>query len=201
MDELGSEQFSIVYDKLRKLARRTLLVSSNHMTLDPTDLVHEAWVKLRSGKNGHCWLSELHFYAAAAETMRHLLVDRTRRKSALKHGGDFSKKPIEFAQREFSRPQKDEICIVRLHTALQMLHQESVSGARVVDLKYFAGLSNDEVAVIMELSESAVRRLWTWARARLFQLYTQIEQQEFSGDTEIRGEYTGGQYVNSPTLN
>lgn len=201
MEQLGFEHFSIVYDKLRKLARRTLLASSIHMTLDPTDLVHEAWVKLRSGKNPQRWLSDLHFYAAAAETMRHLLVDRTRRKSALKHGGDFTRKPIEFAQRVFSLPEKDEICFVRLHTAIQMLQRESMSGARVVDLKYFAGLSNEEVGVIMELNEPAVRRLWTWARTRLFQLYTQIEQQEFSGDVQSSGEYSGGQSVNSPVLN
>jgi RNA polymerase sigma factor (TIGR02999 family) len=191
MDDLEFEHFSTVYDKLRKLARRTLLASGIHLTLDPTDLVHEAWVKLRAGKNSQRWFSEMHFYAAAAETMRHLLVDRTRRKSALKHGGGFTRKPIEFAQREFSLPVSDEICFLRLHVALQMLQQESSSGARVIDLKYFAGLSNEEVAVILELNEAAVRRLWTWARVRLFQLYTQIERQEFSGD----------EYLKSPALN
>ncbi len=182
MDELRSEHFSMLYDKLRRLARRTLLASGIHLTLDPTDLVHEAWLKLRAGETARDWVSDMHFYAAAAETMRHLLVDRTRRKSALKHGGDFTRRPLEYAERVFALPVSEEICFLRLHSALEILKQESISGAQVIDLKYFTGLSNTEVALIMELNEPAVRRLWTWARVRLFQLYQQLERLEFSSE-------------------
>lgn len=172
----------MLYDKLRRLARRTLLASGVHLTLDPTDLVHEAWLKLRVGETAGHWASDMHFYAAAAETMRHLLVDRTRRKSALKHGGDFARRPLEYAERVFVLPVSEEICFLRLHNALEILKQESISGARVIDLKYFTGLSNTDVGLIMELNEAAVRRLWTWARVRLFQLYQQLERLEFSGE-------------------
>ena len=182
MDELRSEHFSMLYDKLRRLARRTLLASGIHLTLDPTDLVHEAWLKLRAGETARNWVSDMHFYAAAAETMRHLLVDRTRRKLALKHGGDFTRRPLEYAERVFALPVSEEICFLRLHSALEILKQESISGAQVIDLKYFTGLSNTEVALIMELNEPAVRRLWTWARVRLFQLYQQLERLEFSSE-------------------
>ena len=182
MDELRSEHFSMLYDKLRRLARRTLLASGIHLTLDPTDLVHEAWLKLRAGETARDWVSDMHFYAAAAETMRHLLVDRTRRKLALKHGGGFTRRPLEYAERVFALPVSEEICFLRLHSALEILKQESISGAQVIDLKYFTGLSNTEVALIMELNEPAVRRLWTWARVRLFQLYQQLERLEFSSE-------------------
>ncbi|MEI7701503.1 MAG: ECF-type sigma factor [Planctomycetia bacterium] len=185
MDELRSEHFLMLYDKLRTLARRTLLASGVHLTLDPTDLVHEAWLKLRAGETARHWTSDTHFYAAAAETMRHLLVDRTRRKWALKHGGDFTRRPLEYAERVFALPVSEDICFLRLHTALESLKQESISGARVIDLKYFTGLSNTEVGLIMELNEPAVRRLWTWARVRLFQLYQELERLEFSGDNSV----------------
>lgn len=176
--------FAALYDKLRKLARRTLLASGIHPTLDPTELVHEAWIKLGMSNSPQQWSSEKHFYAAAAETMRHLLVDRTRRKSALKHGGDFKRSPMERALQVQSQVYREDICFIRLHEALEVLRQESANGARVIDLKYYAGLSNEEVAALMEVKEQTVRRLWIWGRARLFQIYELLERREFSGQDD-----------------
>lgn len=177
----GGQHFAALYEKLRKLARRTLLSSGIHPTLDPTDLVHEAWIKLGVADSPQHWKSEKHFYAAAAETMRHLLVDRTRRKSALKHGGDFKRRPIERALRIQSQGAREDICFIRVHKALEVLRQESANSARVIDLKYFAGLSHEEVAALLEIKEQTVRGLWTWGRARLFQIYEMLERHEFSG--------------------
>lgn len=182
--EGGGQHFAALYEKLRKLARRTLLSSGIHLTLDPTELVHEAWIKLGVADQSQHWKSEKHFYAAAAETMRHLLVDRTRRKSARKHGGDFNRRPIERALQVQSKIYREEICYLRLHKALEVLRQESANGARVIDLKYFAGLSHEEVASLLEIKEPTVRGLWTWGRARLFQIYEMLERQEFSGQDE-----------------
>lgn len=182
-DRPGAERqhFSAIYDKLRKLARRTLLSSGIHPTLDPTELVHEAWIKLGAADSLQHWKSEQHFCAAAAETMRHLLVDRTRRKLARKHGGDFKRRPIEWALRIQSQGAREDICFIRVHEALEVLRQESANGARVIDLKYFAGLSHEEVATLLEIKEQTVRDLWTWGRARLFQIYEMLERNEFSG--------------------
>jgi RNA polymerase sigma factor (TIGR02999 family) len=166
----------LVYDELRKLAAAKLAQEKPGQTLEATALVHEAYLRLvasparESGEEPHHWNSRGHFFAAAAEAMRRILVDQARRKQAEKHGGGRLRVdlPADLAGAE---SQADDL--VALDEALGRLERHDADAARLVKLRYFAGLSHQEAAQAMGLSRGAADRLWALARAWLFRQLSQ----------------------------
>lgn len=155
----------LVYDELRKLAAAKIAHEKPGQTLQATGLVHEAYVRLVDVEQPQQWDSRGHFFAAAAEAMRRILVDNSRRKRSQKRGGDFNR--IEFAvpgQTE-TDPQID---LLALDDALHKLEEQHPDKAEVVKLRYFAGCSLEETAEMLGLSRATAQRRWAYARAWLF---------------------------------
>ena len=155
----------LVYDELRNLATARMLQESAGHTLQPTALVHEAWLRLVGDANQN-WKSRAYFFAAAAEAMRRILVEHARRKARLKYGGGQQRLNIEdldLAQ----APPDDKIVLV--DDALEHLERSNPERGRVVVLKFFGGMTNKEVADTMNISERTVDRHWVCAKAWLFQ--------------------------------
>ena len=154
----------LVYDELRKLARRRLARETPGQTLDATALVHEAYLRLvGKGKVEH-WDGKRHFFAAAAEAMRRILIENARRKKRQKHGGGRCR--VEFAEHDLvflSSPEE----LVALDEALARLAAEDATAAEVVKLRFYAGLSVEEAAEALSLSRANAYRHWTYARAWL----------------------------------
>lgn len=162
--DLASEALlPLVYDELRRLARARLRHEAGIMTLPATALVHEAWLRLQ-GSSGLQWDHRGHFFAAAAEAMRRVAVDYARAARSQKRGGDQIRVEPLTAQGATPPPSTD---LVDLDHALGRLERIDSVMARVVKLKYFAGLSNAETAEALELSARTVNRQWTAARAWL----------------------------------
>jgi RNA polymerase sigma factor (TIGR02999 family) len=155
----------LVYDQLRNLAAARMLQESAGHTLQPTALVHEAWLRLASDGNQN-WKGRAYFFAAAAEAMRRILVEHARRKARLKHGGGQERLNIEDMDLAESAPD-DKILLV--DEVLQDLERSNPERARVVVLKFFGGMTNKEVAGTLDISERSVDRHWVCAKAWLFQ--------------------------------
>jgi RNA polymerase sigma factor (TIGR02999 family) len=157
--------FPLVYEELRHLAARKLSHESPGQTLQATALVHEAYIRL-AGEESQDWKSRRHFFRAAAEAMRRILIDNARRKKSLKHGGEHQKIDLDdaaFAQD--NAPSVDHL--IALDEALSRLSEEEETRAEVVKLRYFAGLSVAQTADILEISPTTVKRYWAYARAWL----------------------------------
>jgi len=149
------------------------------MTLQPTALVHEAWIRL-GGKMDRSWESREHFFNAAALTMRRILMDRARQKASLKHGGgDPEMAAIHLEAPDMSADER----LLLIDESLKQFERENPDDARIVMLKFFAGLTNQEVADSLGVNEKTVRRKWTFAKARLFQILTEIEQAQEKTDS------------------
>ncbi|HZL36193.1 MAG TPA: sigma-70 family RNA polymerase sigma factor [Tepidisphaeraceae bacterium] len=161
----AGELLPLVYDELRKLARHRMSGEAADHTLQPTALVHEAYLRL-VGKDNPGWQNRAHFFAAAAEAMRRILVDHARRKQADKRGGDLERQPLDSAQLVAPSPGND---IVALDEALGRLKRIEPQAAQVVELKYFAGLSLQEIAQMLGISPRTADRQWAYARAWLHQ--------------------------------
>jgi len=166
----GEEQASerllpLVYQELRNLAAARMLQESAGHTLQPTALVHEAWLRL-VGSGGQNWKSRAYFFAAAAEAMRRILVEHARRKARLKHGGGQQRLNIEDLELAGAAPD-DKILLV--DEALAQLEVCQPERARVVVMKFFSGMTNQEVADTLGISERSVDRHWVCAKAWLFQ--------------------------------
>lgn len=159
----------LVYDELRKLAARKLAQERPGHTLQATALVHEAYVRLvRPASPGATqWGGRAHFFAAAAEAMRRILVENARRKARLRHGGNRQRVRIEELPPEVAvqAPSDD---ILSVHEALDDLERHNPQAASVVKFHYFVGLSFAEVAELMGTSERTAFRSWSYARAWLF---------------------------------
>lgn len=156
------ELLPLLYDELHRLARARLAGTPPGQTLQPTALVHEAFIKLvQHGDPG--WKGRRHFFAAAATAMRQILVDRARRRGALKRGGD-RQRVNEEPEIEIATPHED---ILSLNEALTKLEAEDPRKAQIVMLRYFAGLTPEETAETMELSLSTVEREWKYVKAWL----------------------------------
>lgn len=155
----------LVYDELRNLATARMLQESAGHTLQPTALVHEAWLRLVGDSNKN-WKSQAYFFAAAAEAMRRILVEHARRKARLKYGGGQQRLNIEDLELA-EAPTDDKILLV--DEALEHLERTNPERARVVVLKFFGGMTNKEVADTMNTSERSVDRHWVCAKAWLFQ--------------------------------
>ncbi len=153
-----------VYDELRKLAARKLANEASGHTLQPTALVHEAWLRLSQESNSR-WKNREHFFAVSAEVMRRILVDRARRRRSRKHGGELERVDLDAVELPIGG---DDDLILQVHEALDRLEVEDSEKARVVKLRFFVGLENTEVAELMGISEKTVQRHWTFAKAWLF---------------------------------
>jgi len=154
----------LVYDELRQLAAQKLAQEQPGQTLQATALVHEAYLRLVDVERAQHWNSRGHFFAAAAEAMRRILVDAARRKRRPKHGGE--RQRVELDERvSLSDDRAGEL--LSLHTALEKLEAESQEKARLVKLRYFAGLSHQEAAHAMGISRATADRHWAYAKAFL----------------------------------
>ena len=154
----------LVYDELRRLAAQKLAREAPGQTLQPTALVHEAYLRLVGDNEALHWDSRGHFFAAAAEAMRRILVESARRKKRVKHGGDVQR--VDLADRDVPvRPPPDEI--IALDEALTRLTEEDPEAAKVVQLHFFAGLSIDQAAEVLGVSRATAYRQWSYARAWL----------------------------------
>ncbi len=157
----AQELLPLVYDELRRLAARKMAHEAPGQTLNATALVHEAYLRLVGEQH---FESRGHFFAAAAEAMRRILVEKARRKKRIKHGGEV--KRAEFDVALVSAPQNDDD-ILALDEALNKLRSDDPVKSRLVELRFFAGLSIEEAATILEISTATAKRYWRFARAWL----------------------------------
>jgi RNA polymerase sigma factor (TIGR02999 family) len=165
-DSQASDQLlPLVYDELRKLAASHLAKEQPGQTLQPTALVHEAYLRLTNGENPGTWNSQGHFFAAAATAIRRILVENARRKQSVKHGGAFTKQPLpDDLPLNSSVFQED---LLALDEALQKFADVHSQAAEVVQLLYFGGLTLPEAAQTLEISPRTVSRHWEYARTWL----------------------------------
>jgi RNA polymerase sigma factor (TIGR02999 family) len=162
----AAQLLPLVYDELRRLASQWLAQEAPGQTLQPTALVHEAYVRLTGTSSPETgWDSRRHFFAAAAEAMRRILVENARRKKRLKHGGDRRRVSLEVAESMVQAPSED---LLALDEALTRLTAHDPIKAEVVKLRFFAGLTMPEVAQSLDLSLTTAERYWTYARTWLY---------------------------------
>lgn len=162
--EASEELLPLVYEELRRLAAARMARESAGHTLQPTALVHEAWLRLVND-NDRSWQNRWHFFGAAAEAMRRILIDNARRKSRVRHGGDQQRLNIDDVEQAAATPDEK---LLQLNDALEQMEKENPEYARIVMLKYFTGLTNHEVAETLGISESTVERYWFNAKRWLF---------------------------------
>jgi len=160
----GAELLPLVYDELRNLAAARMAAEAPGHTLQPTALVHEAYLRLVGSADESRWDGRGHFFGAAAEAMRRILVDAARRKRREKHGGGFDRVDLDEAQPVAADPHHD---LVALDGALTRLAVEDPQAARLVELRHFAGLTIPEAARALGMSPRTADRLWAYARAWL----------------------------------
>jgi RNA polymerase sigma factor (TIGR02999 family) len=153
----------LVYDELRQLAAQRLAQETPGQTLQPTALVHEAYLRLVDSDRAQHWNSRGHFFAAAAEAMRRILVESARRKQRLKHGGGRAR---EHEDRDFACPERPA-WLLALDEALDRLTATSPQAAELVKLRYFAGFSSNEAASLLGISPRKANQVWAYARAWL----------------------------------
>jgi RNA polymerase sigma factor (TIGR02999 family) len=167
-DPRAAEQLlPLVYDELRKLAAARLAQEKPGQTLEATALVHEAYVRLvgsPSEDGAREWEGRAHFFAAAAEAMRRILVEKARRKRRPRHGGGLARVDIELANIASPMPDED---LLALDEAMTRLAAEDPIRARLVQLRFYGGLSNEEAARILGISGATAKRYWRYARAWL----------------------------------
>ena len=159
----AAELVPLVYDELRKLAASKLAHEQSGQTLQPTALVHEAWLRLIGDQSfeGHG-----HFFAAAAEAMRRILIERARQKKSLKRGRGFERLDLEHAD---VAVHADDNTLLLVDEALEKLAREDPEAAQLIKLRFFAGMTNDEAGRAMGISERTAKRYWTFARAWLYE--------------------------------
>lgn len=162
----------LIYDQLRKLAAHQLSREKAGQTLDPTALVHEAYLRLVGTDDNSNWQNRGHFFAAAAEAMRRILIENARRKQSHKRGGGRVRQSLDESLVAASAPHED---ILALDEALQKLAVKDPVKAQLVKLRYFAGLTGNEAARALGISSTTAERYWAYARAWL---YKQIRSDE-----------------------
>lgn len=155
---------SAVYDELRRLAAWKLARERPGQTLQATELVHEAYLRLLGGEAAP-WANSVHFFGAAAEAMRRILVESARRKARLKHGGGLRKREIDEAD---AIVMSDSIDLVALDEALEKLTREDEVKAQLVKLRYFAGMTVEQAGTLLGISRATADRYWTFARTWLY---------------------------------
>ena len=162
--DAASQLLPLVYDELRKLAAQKLARETPGQTLQPTALVHEAYLRLVGEDEEQHWDSRGHFFAAAAEAMRRILVEKARQKASLKRGGDRDRMDVVDGLLAAPEPRED---LVALDEALTKLAATDKQAAELVQLRYFAGLPIREVADILGIAPRTADRLWAFAKAWL----------------------------------
>ena len=161
----AEQLLTLVYEELRRLAACKLASTASEQTLQPTALVHEAWLKL-VGDRDRTFQNRTHFFRAAAEAMRHILIDRVRRKKTQRHGGEYRR--VDFDAAELDVPaSEDSDQLLALDEVLDKFAQEFPIQAELVKLKYFAGMTNEEVAQVLDISVSTAKNYWTFSRSWL----------------------------------
>jgi RNA polymerase sigma factor (TIGR02999 family) len=159
----ADELLPLVYQELRKLAASKMVHELPGQTLQPTALVHEAWLRL-TGENKPTWASRAQFFSAAAEAMRRILVEKARRKSRLRHGAELQR--VDFSNLDIAIVE-DDSAVLAVNEALDRLAQHDGVAAELIKLRFFAGLSNLEAAHVLGLAERTAKRTWAYARAWL----------------------------------
>ena len=154
----------LVYEELRRLAAHKMANEAAGQTLQPTALVHEAWLRL-VGNQDQKWEGRAHFFAAAAEAMRRILIDRARRKRAVRHGGDQQR--VELQEVDLAAPGDDDQ-LLAVNDALDKLAGQHKEEAELVKLRYFVGMTNEEAAEVLGISVRTAKYYWTHARAWLY---------------------------------
>jgi RNA polymerase sigma factor (TIGR02999 family) len=164
---VSAELLPLLYDELRNLAAGYMAREAPGQTMQATALVHEAWLRL-SSEDARLWSDRAHFFRAAAQAMRHILVDRARAKARLKRGA--KAETLDIHELDLAQATMDE----RVLLVDEMLHRLEIENpeiARVISLKFFGGLTEKEIATINGVTERTVRRQWAFARTRLFQMF------------------------------
>lgn len=154
----------LVYDELRKLAAARMARESPNHTLQPTALVHEAYLRLVDAEQVKNWQSRAHFFAAAAEAMRRILVESARRKARLKHGGGLQRRPLDEAA-EIAGAQSPDV--IAINEALEQLESVDEAAAKLVKLRFFAGMSVEQAAEALGMSTRSAYHTWDYARSWL----------------------------------
>jgi RNA polymerase sigma factor (TIGR02999 family) len=166
-DPHAAEQLlPLVYEELRKLAAQRLAEEKPGQTLQATALVHEAYLRLVDADEARSWDSRRHFFAAAAEAMRRILVEKARRKRSVKHGGLRARVDLDVALVVGDEPRED---LLELDELLEQLGGADPRAAELVKLRFFAGMTGDQTAEVLGISPRAVDLLWAYARAWLFE--------------------------------
>jgi RNA polymerase sigma factor (TIGR02999 family) len=160
---LSEKLLPLLYEELRRLAAHKMANEAPGQTLQATALVHEAWLRL-VGCTRQEWRGRDHFFSAAAEAMRRILVENARRKRRLRHGGGLER--VEFDAIDLPIAQDEENCL-KVHEALDVLAEADPRKAEVVKLRIFAGLQVQEIAAVLQVTEKTVQRDWTFAKAWL----------------------------------
>lgn len=157
----------LVYDELRRLAAAKLARETAGQTLQPTALVHEAWIRL-GGDEQRAWANRAHFFAAAAESMRRILIDNARRKHAVRHGGGLVRQNANATGFDLAAPDTEAAELLLIDEALAALERHDARKAELVKHKFFAGFTLEEAAAAMGISERTAKRDWAYAKAWLF---------------------------------
>ena len=165
-DEQASEQLlPLVYRALRQQAARQMAKENSNHTLQPTALVHEAYLRLVGGGDQQ-WENRRHFFSAAAEAMRRILVENARRKQRIRHGGEWQR--VDLNGLDVAVTANDDQLIL-VNEALAKLEEEDPESAELIKLRFFVGLPNVQAAKILNMSERTAKRNWAYARAWLFE--------------------------------
>lgn len=161
----ATDLLPLVYGELRKLAAARMANEAAGHTLQPTALVHEAWLRLTGSDANASFANRAHFFAAAAEAMRRILIERARRKGAEKRGGDWQR--IDLGKVQIASDADDDTLLL-VNEALEKLAREDASAAEIVKLRFFGGLTLEEAGQILGVTERTAKRYWAFARAWLF---------------------------------
>jgi RNA polymerase sigma factor (TIGR02999 family) len=163
----AAQLLPLVYDELRQIAAAKMAREAPGQTLQPTALVHEVWLRL-GGDAQPQWANRAHFFAAAAEGMRRILIDNARRKRAVSHGGELAKVSASDTGFDIASPLEDDEELLLINEALDGLAAHDPRKAELVKQKYFAGLTLEEAADMLGISHRTAKRDWAYARAWLF---------------------------------
>lgn len=169
----AAQLLPLVYDELRSLAAAKMAREMPGQTLQPTALVHEMWLRL-GGDAQPPWANRAHFFSAAAEGMRRILIDNARHKRAVRHGGELAKVSTDATGFDAASPTENSEELLLVNEALDALAAHDARKAELVKLKYFAGLTLEEVAEVQGISLRTVKRDWTYSRAWLFNEVTRL---------------------------
>ncbi|HTA31108.1 MAG TPA: sigma-70 family RNA polymerase sigma factor [Candidatus Cybelea sp.] len=159
--QAADKLLELVYEELRRLATSKMAREAPGQTLQPTELVHEAWLRLVGAKNPK-FENRNYFLSAAAEAMRRILIDRARRKLTQRHGGGVER--VDFDGQDLAAPDSDEQ-LLAVHEVLDVFAKQHPLPAEVVKLRYFVGMTNEETAKALDISVATVKNYWTFARA------------------------------------